>query len=239
MCAYPNARVERIGSVATAGSAVSLDFDRVETHDLVKLFGPTPALAGVSLRFDAGTITVVEGPNGSGKTTLLAILALLTRPTQGQLRFGAHEPRRRPALRGQIGFLGHAAMVYPDLSGEENLALCAALYGVAWGGAELARTRERFGLGPWLARPTRTYSRGQLQRVALARALMHAPRLLLLDEPSTGLDEASADRLVRAVKDERARGAIVVAVTHDTAFAEALADRRVRLDAGRVAGAAS
>lgn len=218
---------------------MGLDFDRVETNDLVKLFGPTPALAGVSLRFDAGSITVIEGPNGSGKTTLLAILALLARPTRGEVRFGTHDPRRRPALRGKVGFLGHAAMVAPELSGEENLALCAALYGVSWGEAAVGRARERFGLGAWLARPARTYSRGQLQRLALARALLHTPRLVLLDEPSTGLDEASTERLVRAVREERARGAIVIAVTHDAPFAAALADRRVRLDAGRVVGGAS
>lgn len=218
---------------------MSLDFDRVETHDLVKLFGLTPALVGVSLAFDAGTITVIEGPNGSGKSTLLALLALLARPTRGRVCFGTHDPRRRPALRAAIGFLGHAPMVVPDLTGEENLDLFAALYGVPWGDGERARARERFGLGPWLTRPTRTYSRGQVQRVALARALLHAPRLVLLDEPSTGLDEASTERLVQAIKDERARGAIVVAVTHDVAFAEALADRRVRLDAGRAVGGAS
>ena len=90
-----------------------------------------------------------------------------------------------------------------------------------------------------MQRPARTYSRGQLQRLSLARALVHAPRLLLLDEPSTGLDAASLQRLGEAMRQERARGAIVVLVTHDALLAEALADRRVRLERGRLAGDAA
>lgn len=216
-----------------------MDFEHVETRALVKLYGPTPALAGVDLRLEAGQITVIEGPNGSGKTTLLSILSLLARPTRGEVRFGKHDPRRRSSLRGQVGLVAHAAMVYPELTGEENLALTAALYDLAGGGKQqIAHARDRFGLGGWLARPVRTYSRGQLQRLALARALLHAPRLVLLDEPSSGLDAASSERLSTALSDERSRGAIVVVVTHDPAFASAVADRRVRLEAGRVAEAA-
>ena len=88
------------------------------------------------------------------------------------------------------------------------------------------------GLAGWLGRPVRTYSRGQLQRVALARALMHGPRLVLLDEPSSGLDAASSERLHAALREERERGAIVVVVTHDSALSDAVADRRVRLSRG-------
>jgi heme exporter protein A len=86
-----------------------------------------------------------------------------------------------------------------------------------------------------LARPVRTYSRGQLQRVALARSLVHTPRLLLLDEPSTGLDVRGVERLITVMKEERARGAIIALVTHDTALAQACADKRVSLVNGRVA----
>jgi len=216
---------------------MSLDFEHVETRALVKLFGPTPALAGVDLRFEAGQVTVIEGPNGSGKTTLLSILALLVRPTRGQLRFGTYDPRRRTHLRGRVGLVAHAAMVYAELSGEENLALTASLYGLDPRSEAIARMRDRFGLGGWLARPAGTYSRGQLQRLSLARALVHEPRLVLLDEPSSGLDATSHERLEAAVSEERARGAIVVVVTHDTGFAAAVGDRRIRFERGRVAEA--
>jgi heme exporter protein A len=213
-------------------------FDRVETRGLTKVFGPTRALSGVDVSFPAGTITSIEGPNGSGKSTLLSLLGLLASPTKGAILFGNRDTRREPKLRRHIGMLAHAAMVYPDLNAHENLQLFAALYGLTDQSA-LERETERFGLGAWAGRPARTYSRGQLQRVALARALLHEPTLLLLDEPSTGLDAASVERLVAAVQVERTRGAIVVLVTHDDTLSERIADRRIRLQQGRLVEAAA
>jgi ABC-type multidrug transport system ATPase subunit len=162
------------------------------------------------------------------------VLSLLSRPTRGQLRYGEYDPVRRPSLRAAIGLVAHAAMVYPDLDGRENLALFASLYGRQHGPAELAAISERFELGRFMERPARTYSRGQLQRLSLARALLHQPRLLLLDEPSTGLDRRSVERLVSVMRQERERGAIVVLVTHDAALATELADRRLLLERGRL-----
>lgn len=216
--------------------AVVLRFDRVEARDLVKLYGSTRALVSVSAVLRAGEITAIEGANGSGKSTLLALLALQARPTRGELRFGELMASDHPMLRGHIGLLAHAALLYPDLSGLENLELSAALHGLR---SDVQRTRiaalrERFELGAFAERAVRTYSRGQLQRVALARALLHAPQLLLLDEPSTGLDARGVERLVSVMKQERERGAIVVLVTHDFALADACADRRIVLKAGRV-----
>ncbi len=213
---------------------MALEFTRIEVRKLVKLYGATRALAGVSLDLQAGEITAIEGHNGSGKSTLLSILALAARPTRGSLRFGQLDPLKRPALRGRIGLVGHAAMVYPDLTGRENLALTAQLYGLSPGGPEVQGLDGRFELGRFMERPARTYSRGQLQRLSLARALLHAPQLLLLDEPSTGLDVKGVERLTEAVRAERERGAIVLLVTHSRALSEALADRRVVLDRGRV-----
>ena len=211
-----------------------LDFDRIEATGLVKLYGPTRALAGVQLELKAGEITAIEGPNGSGKSTLLNLLALLGRPNRGELRFGDHDALRTPWLRSCIGLVAHAPMVYPDLTGRENLSLTAQLYGRPAQAPELAAIERRFELGAFMQRPSRTYSRGQLQRLALARALLPAPRLLLLDEPSTGLDAAGVERLRAVMQEERTRGAIVVLVTHDAPLAESVADRRVALRAGRV-----
>lgn len=209
-------------------------FDRVETKGLTKVYGPTRALSGIDASFSAGTVTSVEGPNGSGKSTLLSLLALIAKPTRGTIRFGDRDATKFPGLRRHIGVLAHAAMVYPDLNAYENLSLFANLHALPVD-RTLDRERERFGLGAWAGRPARTYSRGQLQRVALARALLHEPTLLLLDEPSTGLDAASNERLIEAVKIERERGAIIVLVTHDQALSEQIADRRLRLAQGRVA----
>jgi heme exporter protein A len=209
-----------------------IDFADVSAQGLVKMFGPTRALSGVDVRFEAGHVTVIEGPNGAGKSTLLDILSLLSRPTRGSLRFGKHDAwRERELLRGSLGVLAHAAMLYPDLSGRENLELFARMYGVD--AARVGQLGERFEATGFWERPTRTYSRGQLQRIALARAILHGPRLLLLDEPSTGLDVRATERLVEAVQAERERGAIVVMVTHDGLLTEKLADRRFKLVRGR------
>lgn len=217
---------------------MAVSFEHVEGVGLVKMFGPTRALAGVDVRFVAGTVTCVEGPNGSGKSTLLSLLGLLARPTRGRIVFGAHDAASTPSVRARIGVLAHAPMVYPDLSAHESLTLAAQLYDLRDAAARTRAMAERFGLGGWAARPARTYSRGQLQRLSLARALLHEPKLLLLDEPSTGLDASAVERLVAAVEAERARGAIVVLVTHDRALSERLSDRRIELASGRLAGAA-
>lgn len=196
------------------------------------MFGPTRALSGVDLELPAGCVTVIEGPNGAGKSTLLDLLSLLSRPTRGTLRFGKFDAwSERQRLRQTLGVLAHAAMLYPELSGLENLRLFARMYGVP--AARVEALGERFEATGFWQRPTRTYSRGQLQRIALGRALLHEPRLLLLDEPSTGLDVRATERLVDAISVERTRGAIVVLVTHDVALTDRLADRRVRLIRGR------
>lgn len=213
-----------------------LDYDRVEARGLVQTFGATRALAGLDADFKAGEVTVVEGPNGAGKSTLLAVLSLLVRPVRGALRFGPHDAvASADRLRGTIGILAHASMVYPDLDADETLALTATLYGLEEVDAarRIEALRARFELGAFADRPARTYSRGQRQRLALARALLVRPRLLLLDEPSTGLDAASTARLVDIIHEERVRGAIVVVVTHDAAFASAIATRTLRIARGR------
>jgi heme exporter protein A len=225
---------------AASAPAARPRYARVSGRGLVKTYGPTRALAGIDVDLAAREVTVVEGPNGSGKSTLLGLLSLLVRPSRGELRFGDRDARAdATALRGTVGVLAHAALVYPDLSALESLALTAELHGLDAGEARgrIAALRDRFELGTFAERPARTYSRGQLQRLAIARTLLHRPTLVLLDEPSTGLDAASTERLVGAVLEERERGAIVVVVTHDAGFAEAVATRRLRLARGRVEAA--
>lgn len=215
---------------------MSVDFDSVEVKSLVKVYGATRALVGINATLPAGKVTVIEGPNGSGKSTLLNILAQLVRPTRGTVLYGEYDAKSYPGieLRAQIGILAHAAMVYPDLSGKENLRLYANLYDRPNPSKLIERLCERFEIGRFGDRPARTYSRGQLQRVALARALLHEPRLILLDEPSTGLDVRSVDRLEKAVEEERDRGAIVALITHDEGLAERIAQRKIKLARGRV-----
>lgn len=215
-----------------------IDFDRVEAIGLSKTYGATRALRGFDHVFHAGVITHVEGPNGSGKSSLLSLLALVATPTRGTLRFGDHGPRARDAIRARVGFVSHAPMLYPDLTARENLRLFAALYGIADPEGAIATFVERLGGGAHLDRPARTYSRGQLQRLAIGRALLASPRLLLLDEPTTGLDDEGVARLRRILEEERARGAIVVLVTHDRGFAESVAQETLCLRRGKLERAA-
>lgn len=205
---------------------------RVELRAVTKTYGPVRALVGVTAEFVAGRVSMVVGPNGSGKSTLLSILGTLTRPTSGKVSHGALG-RTREEVRTVLGWVGHDSLCYGDLSGRENIELAARLHGLAPHPA-FESARERFELGAFAERPFRTYSRGQRQRVALARALVHSPRLLLLDEPTTGLDTKSIEALRVVLKAEAAKGAVVVVITHDEGFASAAGDVRVALDRGRI-----
>jgi heme exporter protein A len=212
-----------------------MPFESVTAHQLTKVYGPTRALAGVTLTFRAGAVTTLEGPNGAGKSTLLALLSTLARPTAGSLQYGEYDPREDlDVIRPAIGLVAHDAMVYPDLTARESLALYANLYELPDPDAAVARAVERSGLKEIAHRPARTFSRGQLQRLALARAQLHDPKLLLFDEPTTGLDAASTERVAAAIEAARAAGKIVVLVTHDASLAERVGDLRVFLERGRV-----
>ena len=206
----------------------------VELRKVTKTFGAVRALIGVSASFAAGGVSVVRGPNGSGKSTLLSLLGTLAQPTAGEVSHGALGAQRSQ-VRGALGWLGHDSLCYAELSGRENIELAARLYGCNEREA-FERATTRFELGAFVVRPMRTYSRGQRQRVALARALVHRPRLLLLDEPTTGLDSASTERLARVVREEAEGGAVVVVVTHDDRFAGLFGGPTIELDRGRRIG---
>ena len=203
----------------------------IELTGVTKTYGPVRALAGVSARFEDATVTVLRGPNGSGKSTLLSIVGTVARATSGRVDHG-DLGRSRAEVRKKLGWVGHESLCYPDLTGRQNIELAARLHGCD-PQAAFAKASSRFDLGAFAARPVRTYSRGQRQRVALARALVHAPRLLLLDEPTSGLDAAAVERLVVVVGEEARAGGIIVVVTHDTGFAEAVGSRVIALDRGR------
>ncbi len=210
-------------------------YARVEVERVSLAYGSTRALAGVTVAFHAGSVSTLEGPNGAGKSSLLSVLATLARPSAGAVRMGEYVlPEDRDLVRPTIGLVAHEALIYPDLTARESLALFARWYRVEDPLAAVARVIETYALAPFADRPARTLSRGQLQRVALARATVHEPTLLLFDEPTTGLDHASTERVAAAIEDARARGRIAVVVTHDRALAERVADRRVFLARGRV-----
>jgi ABC-type multidrug transport system ATPase subunit len=207
----------------------------IRLENVSKTFGPVRALVGVSWQLDQGRVNVVRGANGSGKSTLLAILATLIKPTSGRVDHG-ELGRTRAEVRRSVGWVGHESLCYPDLTGRENIELAARLHDGDWRTA-FAQAVERFDLGGFAGRAVRTYSRGQKQRIALARALVHRPRLLLLDEPTSGLDSAARARLSDVVREELAGGATIVAVTHDTDFANNIGGHEILLERGRLQSA--
>ena len=194
-----------------------------------KRFGATVALRSVSLELKTGRPHLIVGANGSGKSTLLGVLAGSIKPTTGEVTVG---PDAVP-LRSVVGLVSHETMAYGDLTGRQNVVLAAEINGLdpatAW-----QEAADRFELGAFAERPLRTNSRGQKQRVALARAMVHRPKVLLLDEPTTGLDDRGVERLVELAETEAKAGVIVVIVAHDTGTWESLRPQTITVDRGRV-----
>ena len=204
----------------------------IELADVGRAYGERVALAGVTLELDAGRTLAVFGANGAGKTTLLRILATLLRPHRGRARVLGHElPREGWAVRGRVGFLGHEALLYRDLTGRENLRYHARLHGVRE--ARIDALLEQVEMTRRADEPLRTLSRGMVQRLAVCRAVLHEPELLLLDEPRSHLDPAAA-QLVEPLIGRGAQRSRVVA-SHDPSGGIAEADVVLGLRAGRAA----
>jgi heme exporter protein A len=202
---------------------------------LTRRFGARTALDGVDLTVHRGQPVALFGVNGAGKTTLLRLLSGALKPTSGTLAIDGHDPRRAPdRARGRIGLLSHQTLLYDDLSARENLEFFARLHGVPEPVERGRAVLEEVGLADRAEEPVRGFSRGMQQRVALARALLHAPSLLLLDEPSSGLDARSSTRLREALRDAATRGATWVIATHDVEEGLALCPRWIALRRGRV-----
>jgi heme exporter protein A len=213
-----------------------VDFTRLQFVDVTRTFGRRRALNRVSFSAEAGTITALLGHNGAGKSTLLSIAATLLQPTSGQVRYGDHNGGgSSAALRGRIGMLGHDLYLYPELSAAENLRFFANIYGLSDVERRVARALELASLVDRADDVVAGYSRGMRQRLALERALIHEPRLMLLDEPFTGLDGASREALRERLRTARAAGTIIVLTTHDIAAIENLTDASVTLVDGKLA----
>jgi ABC-type multidrug transport system ATPase subunit len=208
----------------------------VELRGIGRLFGPVRALAGVNLRLEPGELCLLVGPNGAGKSTLLRVLSTLLRPTVGELRYGGRtvvDAGRE--LRAQIGFLAHRTQLHADLTGRETLELAAALHGADR--AAVDRWSVRTGIAAFQNRPVRTYSRGQTQRVALARTFVGEPSLVLLDEPTTGLDPDAVRLLCDVLAERRRNGTTLVVATHDPQVFAGLDPHTVRIVDGRASAA--
>ena len=213
------------------------DFETLSVVDLARHYGRRKALAQVSFTCQAGEIIGLLGPNGAGKSTLLNILATLISPSRGRVEYGARTAAQGGAeIRGRIGMLGHDLFLYPELTARENLVFFARLYGLTAVEAVAQASLARAGLADRGDDLVSGFSRGMRQRVALERALLHDPRLVLLDEPFTGLDQASTEALVFRLRERQQAGCILVIATHDLEVADGLLSRAIFLKNGRLVG---
>lgn len=206
----------------------------VELDDVVAVLGRFPALAGATLRVEAGEIMLLQGPNGAGKTTLLRVCAGLVPVTRGRATIlGLDLAVDRDRVRSRVGLLGHTNGLYADLTVAENVAFWGRTVGAAEG--EVAASLERMGLGDRLGGvPVGRCSAGQRRRTALACLVVRRAQLWLLDEPHAGLDAAGRDELDAVLRQAAAAGATVIVASHELERAGALADRIVTVQAGQV-----
>jgi ABC-2 type transport system ATP-binding protein len=214
----------------------------IEAVGLRKRFGKTVALDGLDLVAEPGQVLAVLGPNGAGKTTFVRTVATLLRPDAGELRVAGHDVRRQAgAVRRAIGLAGQYAAVEPAMTGRENLHLVARLFGQdrRTARSSSARVLELLGLTDAADRLARTYSGGMRRKLDLGASLVGAPWLLLLDEPTTGLDPRSRIELWDAISGLVAAGTDVLLTTQYLDEADHLASQVVIVDHGRVVAAGS
>ncbi|GAA4249078.1 ATP-binding cassette domain-containing protein [Dactylosporangium darangshiense] len=209
----------------------------VEVDDLAVSYGAVHALAGLSLTVATGTVFGLLGPNGAGKTTLVRVLSTLLRPARGRARVLGHDVVREPlSVRSSIGLAGQYAAVDEELTGRENLEMVGRLYRLPKAEAR-RRARdvlERFDLTDAANRRVGTYSGGMRRRLDLAASLTGRPPVLLLDEPTTGLDPRSRQELWTILDELRGAGTTVLLTTQYLEEADRLAQRIAVIDAGRV-----
>lgn len=210
-----------------------MDFRTLTFTDVSRHFGRRRVLNKVSFRCEAGQIVALLGANGAGKSTLLGIAATLLDPSSGRIEYGDAASASGAQLRARIGVLGHDLFIYPELSAAENLAFFARAYGVSDVDRAVGEALDRAGLAQ-RDDPAGTFSRGMRQRLALERALLHRPRLVLLDEPFTGLDDTATAALRARLTDLRGDGCIILVATHDLETIDGVADRTVLLRGGRL-----
>jgi len=209
----------------------------VEAVGLAKHYGEVHALDGLDLVAESGRVTALLGPNGAGKTTFISAVATLVKPTSGELRVAGIDVQARPKLvRQVIGLAGQSASVEPAMTGRENIEMVARLFGLdrVTAKRKTSEALELLGLTDAADRLVRTYSGGMQRRLDLGASLVGAPRLLLLDEPTTGLDPRSRSELWEGIRNLVASGTDVLLTTQYLEEADQLARDIVIVDHGRV-----
>ncbi len=207
----------------------------VEAYGISKTYGHFPALRSIDLKVPLGVSVTLFGRNGAGKTTFLKIAATLAKPSSGTLSIHGFDIEQKPEdVRRSIGLLSHNTYVYRDLTPRENLAFFSKLYGLDNTPDYIDGLIQRVGLHRRRNDAVRSFSRGLLQRVGLARVMLHNPRVLLLDEPYTGLDANAVEILNRMLDEAVAEGRTVVLTTHDIELGLRSAGHAHIIDRGKI-----
>ena len=202
---------------------------------LKKSYGLKPILRGIDLSILAGERVAILGANGTGKTTFLRILAGLSRPNAGSVHIAEHDLLRDTQMvQGLIGFVAHQPYLYEELTALENLLFFGRMYSVVHAQERAIELMQSVGLEKRVRERISTLSRGQVQRLAWARALLHKPRLLLLDEPDTGLDQEGYTLIDALLQDHTARGGTTLFTTHSLERALSLSTTVIVLNKGRI-----
>ena len=230
------------GAVAARGSAAggargaaeaARAVPALELEGVSKAFGARRALDDVTFSLPQGAFLSVFGPNGAGKSTLLRVLSTLARASAGTVRVMGVDAAEEPdQVRGMIGVVSHQAMLYPDLTAEENLVFYARMYGVADPSRRAREMLKRVELDHRRFDAVRTFSRGMTQRLAIARALLHDPAVLFLDEPYAGLDPRAVEVFDGLIEEVR-EGRTFVMVSHDLRRGFAACSHALLLARGR------
>ncbi len=181
----------------------------LEVQNLYHFYGSRLVFKGIDCTLDAGMTVLVAGANGAGKSTLLKCIAGLVRPTGGRIVWHVDDHA--------VAYMGHATFLYPSMTALQNLAFWNQLYGLGRSEKDMLDLLVRVDLRPYAQERTKGFSRGMAQRLALARILLLTPQIILLDEPSTGLDSASCELLLHEIAMARQRGAGILWVSHDLA----------------------
>jgi heme exporter protein A len=230
------ASLARVASSRRMSSAISPDPSSpsiVEVGQLVREFGSTRAVAGVTFSLAPGDCLGLFGPNGAGKTTLLRVLAGLLKPTSGSARVSGIPLPGGPQARSRIGLISHHTMLYEALSPRENVAFSARLYGLRDARSQVEDSLRRMSMLDRADAPIRSLSRGMQQRVSIARAMVHSPQLVLADEPYSGLDDSGARALTALLRELRSAGTAIIIVTHNLTEGLSLATHAAVMQRGK------
>ncbi|MEH6991522.1 ABC transporter ATP-binding protein [Neobacillus drentensis] len=208
----------------------------IEIKKLTKQADNKLILRGVDLSIKQGETVAILGPNGAGKSTLLKVLATLIKPTSGLVKINGLDLKKdHIEVKKLFGYLPHSSLLYDHYTPLENLLFFGELYGVKDVENRARQLVKEVGLSFFINEPVKNFSRGMIQRIAIARAIIHEPKIMLLDEPHTGLDQGAITILNNVVLSMKEKGCTTLMVTHDFKQAAEICDRIIIVKNGKIA----